>query len=122
GKPGDSLAELKPLVNGSELCVTHVAMMNAYTDVHDNTGALVEAHWLSAHRGRAYVESNMQLMLAPFNVAVSDLALLRLAELSSAMGNETASHESLAAFEAAWPKAEAWPWLATRLSLLKKQH
>ncbi len=121
GKPQAAVAALKPLIKGSELYITHVALMDAYIDAHNNPGALAEARWLSSHRGQAYVESNMQLTLAPFNVAKSDLALLRIAELSSAMGNRTASRESLAAFEAAWPKAGEWPWLSWRLEVLKKQ-
>ncbi|HKZ09552.1 MAG TPA: putative peptide modification system cyclase, partial [Rhodanobacteraceae bacterium] len=119
GSPQDALATLKPLVNGSELYLTHVALMDAYADAHDNTNALAEAHWLSSHRGRAYLEYNMQLMLAPFNVAESNLALLRAAELSYATNNKVAMQQSLTAFEEAWPKAAQQVWLASRLSALR---
>jgi tetratricopeptide (TPR) repeat protein len=119
GKPKDALAILKPLVNGSELYITHVALMNAYADAHDQSSALAEARWLSSHRGRAYFESNMQLMLEPFNVAESNLALLRAAELSNTLGNVTEAQNSLAAFLTAWPQARELAWLAPRLSGLK---
>jgi putative peptide modification system cyclase len=119
GKPNDAVAILKRLTNGSELYVTHVALMDAYSDAHDHAKALVEAHWLSAHRGRAYFESDMQLMLEPFNVAESNLALLRAAELSNALGNKTSTQRSLAEFLGAWPQATQIAWLAPRLRGLK---
>ncbi|MGH8182529.1 MAG: putative peptide modification system cyclase [Rhodanobacteraceae bacterium] len=119
GKPEDALAILKPLVNGSELYITHVALMDAYAGAHDQAGALTEARWLSSHRGCAYGESNMQLMLEPFNVAESDLALLRAAELSEALGNGAEAQNSLAAFWGAWPHARELTWLAPRLDKLK---
>ncbi|HET7221764.1 MAG TPA: hypothetical protein VFI81_01025, partial [Rhodanobacteraceae bacterium] len=121
GKPRDALVSLKQLVNGSELCITHVALMDAYADAHDNAAALAEAHWLSSHRGRAYAESNMRLLLAPFNVALSDLALLRSAELSRSSGDEVGASRYLAAFKRAWPEAIRMPWLASRLKKAGKQ-
>lgn len=121
GKPQDALAILKPLVNGSELYITHVALMNAYADAHSDVDALVEAHWLSSHRGRAYLEFNVQQVLTPFNVAESNLALLRAAELSAASGDKTAARNSLATFLAAWPQAAKLSWLAPRLRRLHAQ-
>ena len=119
GKPEDALAILKPLVNGSELYITHVALMEAFADAHDNDNALAEARWLSTHRGRAYGEPNTQFMLEPFNVAESDLALLRAAELTNTLGNKSDTGNSLAAFLDAWPRAARLPWLAPRLRGLK---
>jgi len=115
GKPEESLAILKPLVNGSELYITHVELLDAYAGAHDLATALTEAQWLSAHRGRAYFEVNAQFMLEPFNTAESDLALLRAAELSNALGNKLDAQKSLAAFMRAWPRAQDLPWLAPRL-------
>jgi len=119
GKPQDALATLKPLVNGSELYLTHVALMNAYVDVHDQAAALREAHWLSTHRGQAYLEFNVQQVLTPFNVALSDLALLRAAELSQTLGEKRAAGESLTVFLDAWPKATQLTWLAPSLRSLQ---
>jgi len=115
GKPQAALTILKPLANGSELYITHVALMSAYADAKDNSSALTEARWLSSHRGRAYAESNMHLMLAPFNVAWSDLALLNAAEFSKALGKNTEARESLAALKNVWPTANEISWLAPRL-------
>ena len=86
GKPQTALAILKPLVNGSELYVTHVALMDAYIDAHDNAGTLTEARWLSSHRGRAYMEYNAQQVLTPFNVAESNFAFSRAVKLSKVLG------------------------------------
>jgi putative peptide modification system cyclase len=118
GKPQEALATLKPLVNGSELYITHVALMHAYMDARDDTNALVEADWLSEQRGRAYMESNF---LVPFNVAWSDMALLQGAELSSALGKKREAQQLVSAFEQAWPTANRLPWLAPRIAALRLQ-
>jgi putative peptide modification system cyclase len=115
GKPEDALAILKPLLTGSELCITHVALMDAYSDTHAGAQAWEEARWLSSHRGRAYAEGNMNLMLAPFNVASADLALLHAAEFSMALGRKAEARKAMTAFEAAWPTATQMPWLVPRL-------
>ncbi len=118
GHPQNALAILKSLVNGSELYITHAALMDAYVDAHDSN-ALAEARWLSSHRGRAYVESNMLFTLTPFNVAVSDLALLRIAELAKISGDAIEAQRSLASFENAWPSAIQLPWVASRIEKLR---
>jgi tetratricopeptide (TPR) repeat protein len=120
GKPQAALATLKPLVDGSELYITHVALLDAYSDVHNNANALAEARWLSTHRGRAYAESNMRLVLAPFNVASSDMGLLRSAELSGISGDEVGAHQFLTEFKHAWPSAKQMPWLTSRLLKVSK--
>ena len=121
GKPRDALATLKPLVDGSELYITHVALMDAYADAHDNPRALDEDNWLSSHRGRAYVESNAQSMLAPFNVAESDLALLQAAELANASGDAVEARHFLSAFNRVWPSTKQVPWIASRILKLYLQ-
>jgi len=118
GKPQEALAMLKAMVNGSELYITHVALIDAYADIHDNKGALGEARWLSSHRGRAYVESNMLFTLTPFNVVESDLALLRTAELAYASGNAAEAQHALNEFQNAWPAAARLPWVMQRINKL----
>ncbi|TAN02859.1 MAG: putative peptide modification system cyclase [Rhodanobacteraceae bacterium] len=83
GHPLDAIATLRALINGSELFITHVALMDAEDGAGDYAGALAEAHWLSSHRGRAYMESNSNQILAPFNIAESNLALSRAKNFSS---------------------------------------
>jgi putative peptide modification system cyclase len=119
GHPRNAIEILKPLLTGSELYITHVVLMDANADAHDYTAALTEAHWLSSHRGRAYLEFNIEQMLAPFNVAQSDLALLRAAEFYAELHSRTASHQELSAFERVWPNGVKLPWLASRIQKLQ---
>jgi putative peptide modification system cyclase len=115
GNPQDAIATLKPLINGNELYITHVALMDAYAGAHEQVAALAEAQWLSIHRGRAYAENNMQQVLSPFNVAQSDLALLNAAEYSIQLGRKADALRSLDAFENAWP-VHSWPsWVKPRV-------
>jgi hypothetical protein len=84
GNARQSISMLKPLLDGSELYITHVALMDAYGDAHDQDGATGEARWLSSHRGQAYMECNVEQMLTPFNVAAADIAARRLAPAANA--------------------------------------
>ena len=103
GKPEEAVGILlrQPL-DGSELCLTHVALMNAYADLGRNAAAIEQARWIATRRGRAYTEYNADWIARPFNVAQSDLALLRLAELTLASGDKDAARGWLKAFRAAW--------------------
>jgi len=117
GKPQDALAILQALVNGNELYITHVALMNAYMGIQDDTHALDEANWLSTHRGRAYMEG---AFLEPFNVAWSDMALLQGAECASALGKHSEAQRLVSTFEQAWPTARRLPWLESRITALRR--
>lgn len=118
GKPEAAIAMLKAQINGSELYVTHVAMLDAYADAGDNDNALKEALWLSSHRGRAYLESSQDQILAPFNVAESDLAILRAAGFAKKLGKPEQADTLLKQFEAIWPKHAQLPWLTPKLQAL----
>ena len=120
GEPRGALAILKPLVNGSELYITHVALMDAYADAHENASTLIEADWLMEHRGQAYIEEGMKLMLVPFNVAESNLALLRSAEILNSTGRRVEAKQALTTFESAWPKANKLTWLLPRMQKLQQ--
>ena len=85
----------------------------------DGKAALAQAEWLASHRGRAYVEYAVERMLMPFNVAQSDLALLRAAELAHALGDSQKSKRSLDAFLEAWPSAENLDFVSARLKPLE---
>jgi putative peptide modification system cyclase len=74
GNAQQAISILKPLLDGSELYITHVALMDADGDAHDKDGATREARWLSSHRGQAYMEFNVEQMLAPFNVVAGNIA------------------------------------------------
>jgi len=72
------------------------------------SAARLEAEKLASARGRAYVEEGSNFMLQPRNVADSNLAVLRGAELSLADGDREAAVRLLARFEKLWP-AEKLP-------------
>jgi putative peptide modification system cyclase len=119
GNPGEAVRLLlqQPL-DGTELFVTHVALMRAYLAQGDRANALSQAQWLSGHRGRAYSEYNADWFARPFNVAQSDLALLQAAEIELALGQKDQSRRSLAAFRQAWPNSKSIAFIAPRLAKL----
>ncbi|GAA0712281.1 putative peptide modification system cyclase [Dokdonella soli] len=118
GNPQGTIRLLKPQINGSEYYFSHRVLMNAYAGQGDYASALAEAHWLSQHRGRAYVEQFGQSTLQPFNVALSDLALLDAAEFSVKLKNTEAARDALAALRKAWPRTDRLRFLDRRLQLL----
>jgi putative peptide modification system cyclase len=110
-----SIAVLKPLLDGTELCIIHQALLDAYAAGGHNEEALVEAAWLADHRGRAYAEYNVQRILLPLNVVQSDLALLRAAEIASDLGRKEQAAKYLSRFRQAWPDAARIDFVAPRL-------
>jgi putative peptide modification system cyclase len=119
GHPDEAIAALKPLLDGSELYIVHVALMDAYAAAKQDDAALKEAQWLAGHRGRAYAEINVQRMLLPFNVVQSDLALLGEAELHLAGGRKDQAKRQLGEFQTAWPTAGATEFVAPRVEKLR---
>ena len=118
GHPGEAIETLKSMVDGSELYVTHLGLMDAYAANDAKAEALHEAQWLSSHRGRAYAEFGANEFMKAFNIALSNLAILRAAELSHVLKNDRAAAESLAAFRKAWPNAENSPAIDARVKTL----
>jgi putative peptide modification system cyclase len=104
GRAQEATARLEPTLDGTELYLTHAALVDAYTAAGRNEDAFGEAQWLAAHRGRAYLEINSLQILQARNVAESDLALLRMAELAHALGRDEEAQQLLAAFNAIWPR------------------
>ena len=84
GNAQQAVSILKPLLDGSELYITHIALMDADSDAHDQNGVMRETRWLSSHRGQAYMEFNVEQMLAPFNVTAANIAARRLAPAPAA--------------------------------------
>lgn len=119
GHPNEAPNLLKPMLDGNELYITHIALMDSYIDSGDYGAGLREARWLSYHRGRAYVEYNVEQILTAFNVVQSNLALLHAAELSQKAGSETQTREFLSEFDKSWPDATKLSWLAPRLQKLR---
>lgn len=121
GHAGAAVKLLQPLIDGRELYITHLALLDAYADNRDDARALDEAHWLIEHRGRAYAEYGFTQFMTAFNVVQSDLALLRAAELAHDLKNDESAKESLATFEKIWPKTQALRVLGKRVNSLRQE-
>jgi hypothetical protein len=119
-QPEHAVNTLEPLIDGHELYVTHLALLDAYADKGDLTQALNEAQWLSSHRGRAYAEFGGEQFMMAFNIVQSDLALLRTAELQQRLGRAKESAQALTAFNNAWPEAEEIKSVRTKLDTLHR--
>ena len=121
GHADEAAKLLEPLINGNELFVTHLALLDSYATNHQDTHALEQARWLAVHRGRAYAEYGFAQFMTAFNVVQSDLALLRAAELAHELGNRSESGRSLKEFENVWPNVKAMPRFSIRLEALKEK-
>jgi len=115
-RPEDAIKMLAGRKDGTELYVTHVVLMDAYSASNKHAEALSEATWLAAHRGRAYTEYGAEWVMTAFNVVQSDLALLRASELARSLGQAERSREWRDRFVKAWPGAAAIPFVAPRLA------
>lgn len=119
GHADRAVTALVPLVDGNELYLTHVVLLDAYAMNHDEEQALLEAQWLAEHRGRAYGEYGAHQFLTAYDVAQSNLALLRAAELSLHT-TPAAARDWLARFKSAWPDFTQITSVSTRVSALEK--
>jgi putative peptide modification system cyclase len=119
GKFAEAIALLKPELNGSELYLTRFALMRAYAGDKNWVAARREAEWLTAHRGRAYAEISPQELLLPYNVVLSDLAWLDLAEYSSNLADAQSARSALQKLLSVWPHAADQPMLAERITALQ---
>jgi hypothetical protein len=73
---------------------------------------------LAEARGAAYTEFGINHMLEPRNVAETNMARLRQAELAAADGDVAARKAALASFVAVWPAATLPPPLRQRVAQL----
>lgn len=118
GDAHHAIALLKPHIDGSEYYFSHRVLMDAYAAQGDYANALIEAQWLTQHRGRAYAEQFGQGMLEPINVALSDLALLDAAEFAVRMRKPDVARALLGDLRKAWPRADHLQFLEKRLQAL----
>ena len=119
GNPAAAIALLQPELNGSELYLTRYALMDAYAANKDWQAARREAQWLTEHRGRAYAEFSPQELLLPYNVALSDLAWLNLAEYSLKLADAQSARSALDKLLTIWPRASDQKALVERLKALQ---
>jgi putative peptide modification system cyclase len=103
GQPAAAIEGLRARLDGGELNWVHGVLSRAYEQAGRLADARREAEWLGQHRGRAFVEYGNQSQLQPWNVLQSNLAWLRVAELSRRGGDEAGARAALARFDLAWP-------------------
>jgi len=119
-RAGPAVDMLSAQINGNELYLTHVALLDALAAAGDNKSALVQANWVASHRGRAYAGYGTLQFLTSYSVVQSDLALLRSAELLAGNGQKEAARAALQNFTQIWPRAE-WPAaVAARVAQVSK--
>ena len=108
--PEDAIAVLTQQ-GDNELYLTHAALMDAYLSAGQASKAIEQADWLAVHRGRAYAEYGFDWTMTPFNIAQSNLALLRKAQMARGSAQGDLARSSLRAFIAAWPEAKHLPFI-----------
>jgi hypothetical protein len=119
GNLAGALNEIDRQVDGSELFQTHVERMEILAALGRFAEALHEADWLSTHRGLAFVESGSHELTIPLNVADSNLAILRAAELALSGNQSTIATARFAEFSRVWPESALPDWLRTRHAALR---
>jgi putative peptide modification system cyclase len=120
GRAQEAVARLEPMLDGTELYLNHVALVDAYAAAGRYRDAFREAQWVALHRGRAYLEINSFQILQARNVAESDLAHLRMAELAHAVGRDPEAVRHLTAFDAIWPRNLQPRFAAARAAALSQ--
>ncbi|HEX7128439.1 MAG TPA: putative peptide modification system cyclase [Rhodanobacteraceae bacterium] len=120
GRAGEAIRLLSPLIDGTELYLTHVALMHAYGAANMNAQALAESQWLASHRGRAYTEYNATWTLTPLNMAQSNLALLSQAEYAALLGQKDMARSALDSFKHEWKAAMNVGEVAKRVHALER--
>ncbi len=104
GKPEVAAARLRPLAQqANALLMVHWSLLNAERDAGNIDAALAQAHWLSGHRGRGFVENTGIGLLGNLNIVATTQASLEAAELASVQRNMAEARKQLAAFLQAWP-------------------
>jgi putative peptide modification system cyclase len=119
GKPDEAIKILQPFLTGNERYQTRVALQEAYAISGNYSAALEQARWLQRRRGLAYIELGCGHCLQALNVADSNIATLREAELLALSGKSVEASKALQRFDRLWP-VEALPnYLRVRRSLVR---
>ncbi|MEG3158061.1 putative peptide modification system cyclase [Lysobacter zhanggongensis] len=116
GHPAEALKILEPLVTGHERYQTRVALLEAYAATGQLSSVLEQVRWLQQHRGLAYIEQGCGQCLQALNVADSNLATLRAAEILAANGRTRDALRELKSFDRFWPVETLPTYLRVRRS------
>jgi len=119
GRPALSVERLRPLARSIQAGVpVHATLLRAARAAGAADVAMEQARWLTQHRGRAYVETGVEDLPTPLNVADTTLAQLDVAELE-APRDAAASAAALKIFLATWPRAQLPPTIGRRVDALE---
>jgi putative peptide modification system cyclase len=119
GRPADAVARLAARAGaGNELYFMHSVLMRAHMASGDTAAALVQAQWLTSHRGRAFAEPNSEYSWQLANIVESNLAPLSAAVLFEKLDRTPQAAAERRRFEAAWPDGGQLPAVRRRLALL----
>lgn len=102
GRAENAIARLQASSNGNEPFQVHVALLEAYKALGKNENALIEANWLTNHRGRAYSELGCGWCQQALNVTDTTLGHLLAAELLTSEGRSVDAHAELQKFDRQW--------------------
>lgn len=103
GRPADAVEMLRPFLTGHERYQTHVVLMDAFAALEKYDDAVLHARWLQRRRGLAYTELECGYCLQAMNVADSNLAVRREAELLRMQGKKREASRKSEEFNRLWP-------------------
>src|SRR6185312_6601712 len=106
---------LEALVSDNAYYPTRVALLRAYRAAGNDANALLTAHWLIDHRGRAVAEYLGEFAAQVPNLIAADEAIVDAAELELKAGHADAAKKLVGDLEAAWSNADRDAPLARRM-------
>lgn len=119
GEPQRAIERLSPIARNDDAIIpVHRALARAARAAGDNDLALRQTQWLTARRGRAFVELGLGDLQTPINVADSTSAYLDAAELLQRLGSKDKSRESLSRFLSIWPRERLTASMRDRVTAL----
>ncbi|HET6603995.1 MAG TPA: putative peptide modification system cyclase, partial [Xanthomonadaceae bacterium] len=121
GQPEDAVRVLTDRIDGGELYGVHVVLLEALADAGESEAAVEQADWLAGHRGRAYGEWNSQHALQAWNVAHSNLAWLRAAELEAGRGRPAQALDRFEEFLRIWPESSRPEPIGARVRAVRER-
>jgi putative peptide modification system cyclase len=102
-RPEDAVKILRSRIDGTELMLVHVLLIDALRASDRPVEALAESDWVANRRGRAYGESGVLKMLRPLNVLATNIALLDGIELARELGDTKGAEDRARVVRRAWP-------------------
>ncbi len=115
----DAVKLLRARIDGTELFLTHMLLVDALIAADQREEALTEADWVAEHRGRAYAEKGILQLQRPMNVLGTNVALIQGAELALALGDAKGAGERLARLRKSWPQLAENEPLARRIAAIR---